>query len=198
MKKTTKSLLITSAFVFGIGVLLTLVSLIVIKVKAINPFEDPGHVRSIETRDILIQDVFSSSEEKSALVTPEIPFNKLSVRTFTGNVVVETTEEESYISLSHADTANLSIQIVGETLEIKEIDAVSFFGIFIDESGFHFKGIRQFLAGGNSLNADKTIVVHIKQGTELQGLDLQTTIGGVKVKGIVSTSMNLENTSGAI
>ena len=89
----------------------------------------------------------------------ETEFSKVDLTSFAGNIVIRPSDGETRLVLEHTNVNNISYSIIGETLVVKEVDPVGFFGIYIDEDGFSFKGLRQVFGPGNSANTGKTITL---------------------------------------
>ncbi len=199
MKKTTKSLLITALILLCAGLLLALSSALFTKVMGIDPYGVEQKAKVIETKSISLDDILSVSQESNfvkKLSTKE--FSKIDVLSFAGNVVICSDPGETRIQLDHANTNNLSWEIVGETLMIKEEDPVGFLGFYIDENGFSFQGLRHIFGPGNSANSGKTVTVYLSSKIKLDQVNVHSTIGDVTVDGVFSENLSISASTGNV
>ncbi len=199
MKKTTKSLLITSVILFTAGLLLALSSFLYVKVRGIDPYGIERNIKTPENKTVYLPEILSTSPNANFNSgTSPVPFSKIDMTSFTGDVVIRSTEEPSYLALENANTQNIAIEIQGETLVIRDIRPVGFFGIFIDENGFSFHGLRQIFGPGNSANAGRTVTVYVNSETELSQINVTSSVGDITVDGISAQNLDTKASLGDI
>jgi len=198
MKKTTKSLFVTALVLFFSGLLLALGSTLYVKINGIDPFgvtEKPMH---IENKTVSLEElVLLSPNSNYANKLSNKEFSKIDFQSYTGNVVIQAADSTS-IELIRANTNNLSYEIIGETLTIKEVDPVGFMGVFIDENGYSFKGLRQLFGPGISANSEKTIIINLPFYYQMDSIDIRSNIGDITVNGIDTLSLNITASSGSV
>lgn len=199
MKKTTKRLLITSLILFCAGLLLSLGSFLYVKIMGIDPYGVEKIEKKVESKSVSIDEILASSETSSyVLGVAGNKFTKVDLTSFTGKIILKATEEESYIELEKANTANLSLRVEGETLVVTEKDAVGIMGLYLDSKGFHFKGLRHILGPGNSANTKKIITVYVNSSTPLSQVNLKSVIGDIEIDGISTSEITASATIGNI
>lgn len=199
MKKTTKSLLITAAILFGLGLLITLSATLFTTIQGIDAFGMERKLSTIENKTVSLDEILSNSPNASfSKGQAETEFKKVDLRSFAGDLKIVPSDGETRLQLDHTNTANLSYEIVGETLIIKELDAVGISGIYIDDDGFSFKGMRQLFGPGNSANTGKTVTLFLAMDVKLESIQIRSKIGSVDVDGVFSDQLNIECFSGSI
>ncbi len=199
MKKTTKSLLITSLILLAFGLLLSLGSAIYVTALGIDAFGVKQNVQIIEDKTVSLKEILSQSPESNYVKgLAERPFTKLDLSSYAGDIVVIPTNGETHVTLNHTNTSNLSVCIVGETLEIREIDPVGFFGLYIDDNGFSFKGLRQIFGPGNSANSGKTVTVYLNENDSISSINVRSKIGSVTLDSLSVDLINIDSFSGKV
>ncbi len=198
MKKTSKSLLITALILFCAGLLLALGSALFVKIKGIDAFGTTYHAPNIETKNQSINEVLASSPNANYVkkLSPKA-FTRIFLSTFAGNLEI-CRDTETYVELINADTNNLTVEIIGDTFTVKEINPTSFMGIFIDENGFSFKGLRHAFGKNNSLNANKRIILHIAEDLFPEQIHVVSQYGDISFWGISANEISVESKTGSV
>ena len=198
MKKTTKSLLITSLILFCSGLLLALSSALFVKLKGIDAYGVAPVEKTIETKTLSLDDILEASPECNFInKLSNKEFLRVDIGSFTGKVIVRSAEETS-VELFDANTSNLSCKIVGETLTICENAPVGIMGLFIDNNGFSFKGLRQIFGPGNSANRDKVVILNLAEDFPVDRITIKSHLGDVDIYGISADEINVSSFAGDV
>lgn len=198
MKRTTKSLLVSAVVLLFAGLLLALCSSMYVKMHGIDAFGIASVEPMIENKTLSLADILADSKESDYNnKLSELPFTKVDVISYAGDVIVRSGKETS-VELQHADTNNLSLSVVGNTLTVREMEPVGFLGVFADESGFSFKGLRQIFGPGNTLNTEKVIIVTIGEDVALESLTVLSTLGDVTIDKASAEAVNVESNTGNV
>ena len=199
MKKTTKSLLLTALILFSAGILLTLGSFIFVKIKGINPYGIEKSEKNPEDKTITLQEILEQSHNSNYVRgTSTVPYSKIDLTSFTGKVRILPAEGKTLLSLEKANLKNLSCEIVGETLTIKDLKAVGFMGFFVDEGGFSFHGLRQIFGPGNSAESDRVITLYLDPSIEVSQISVNSYVGSVLIDGISMWNLNVNSSVGDV
>lgn len=199
MRKTTKSLLLTSLFLFCAGVILTLGSFIFVKITNVDPYGVEHNPKLIEDKDVSLSEILSLSPSSNYVKKLSLTeFTKLDILNFIGEVNICTTTEETYLSLKNVDVNNLAYEIIGDTLSVKEIDPVGFFGLYFSVDGFSFKGLRQIFGSGITTNSGKVITLYLNENTRLHQITADSKNGNVNLNGVYAESIQITDTNGNI
>lgn len=198
MRRSTKSLLITSLILFCAGLLLALGSALFVKIKGIDPYGVVEKEKVIEDKTISLPQLLENSPESNFIkkLSPK-EFLRIDLTSYTGDVIVRAADETS-IELQKANTANLTCSIIGETLTIAEQDEVGILGVYINEEGFTFKGLRHIFGPGNSANLKKVVIVNVAKDFPIDQIDIDSKIGNVSVAGVTATTLNVTAKNGNV
>ena len=192
MKKTTKSMLITALILFCAGLLLALGSALFVKIRGIDPFGVPHITKVIENKELSLNDILSASPDSNYMKKlSKKEYSRVSFTSFAGDIEIYSTEGETKVELLDANTSNLNVEIIGETLTVEEIDGVSFMGIHINRDGFSFKGLRQIFGSGNSANSTKVIKLYLSKNIAVDQIDISSIIGDITVDSISTELTNI-------
>lgn len=197
MKKTTKSLLIASLILVIAGLVLALVTLLVAAIMKIDVFGVDAVKRVSVSEDHTLTSILKNSPDADysrALTT--VPYTDISVTSYVGKVEIVPTEGETHVALSNATPDNIQVQVIGSTLTVAEQKQVGFMGIFVDEKGISFKGIRQIFGPGNSANAKKVMTIFLNKEDNVQSITVRSTFGDVRIEDIQAQSLSLQATAG--
>lgn len=199
MKKTTKSMLITALILFCAGLLLALGSALFVKIAGIDPFGVPHITKVIENKELSLNDILAASPDSNYMKKlSKKEYARVSLTSFAGDIEIYSTDGETKVELVNANTSNLNIEIIGETLTVEEVDGVGFMGIYIDRDGFSFKGLRQIFGSGNSASSSKIIKLYLSKNIAIDQVDISSMIGSVKVDGVTTELMNIDADFGNI
>jgi len=198
MRKTTKSLLITSLILFCTGILLALGSALFVKIKGIDPYGVVEKQKVIEDKKITLSELIENSPESNFAkkLSPK-EFLRIDLSSFTGDVIIRSGDETG-IELKKANTANLTCSIIGETLTIAEQDEVGIMGVYINDEGFAFKGLRHIFGPGNSANLKKVVIVNIAKDFHVDQIDVNSKIGDITIDGVSATTLNVTAKNGNV
>lgn len=198
MRKSTKSLLITSLILFCAGLFLAVGSAIFVKVKGIDPYGVVEKQKVIENKTISLPQLLEASPESNFVkkLSPK-EFHRIDLSSYTGDIVVRSADVTS-IELQKTNTANLTCSIIGETLTIAEEDQVGILGVYINDEGFSFKGLRHIFGPGNSANLKKVVIVNIAKDFPIDQINIDSKIGDVLVDGITATTLNITAKNGNV
>ncbi len=198
MKKTTKSLLISALILFCAGLILALSSALFVKIKGIDAFGMTHPEGTVESVSVSIDEILVKSENSNYVKKlTDKKFIRIQVDSFAGNIVIQR-GNETKLELTKADLSNLTYEVIGETLMVKEINPVGFMGIFLDSEGLSFHGLRQMFGGGNSLNSKRTITITVADGTALENLEINSGYGNITLDGITSNNFDINASAGNI
>ncbi len=198
MKKTTKSLLVSALILFCAGLLLSLCSALFVTIKGIDPYGVEQYAKVIENKTVSLSDILAVSPDSNYMKKlSKKEFLRVDLHSYTGNLIIRSANETS-LELINTNTANLSYEIKGETLVVKEIHPVGFMGIYIDENGFSFKGLRQIFGSGNSANSGKTVILNLASDFQVDQIDVSSNIGNVQFEGISCAAINVKSSYGDV
>ncbi len=198
MKKTTKSMLVSALILFLFGVVLALSAALFVKIRGIDAYGMKHPDQATENKDVTLGELLELSENSNYVKKlTDKEFVKISLQIFSGDVILQSGNETS-LDFTNADTSNLTYEIIGETLTVSEINPVGFMGVYIDQEGYSFKGLRQIFGGGNTINTQKTVVLTIDSKVKLENVQIQCGIGAVTVDGINSSNFDIRSQSGDI
>lgn len=198
MKKTTKSLLVTALILFCAGLLLALSASLFVKIKGIDPFGVEQKTKVIEDKKISLTEILAASPDSNFMKKlSKREFLRVDLTSFAGEIEVIKGSEIS-LEFKEANTSNLSYQIIGETLHIKEVDPVGFMGLYIDENGFSFKGLRQLFGPGNSANSGKRIILTLPEDYIIDKIDIKNTVGDIYLGFIQAKEINIDSYCGQV
>jgi hypothetical protein len=177
---------------------LALGSALFVKIKGIGAFGTTYKAQNIETKKQSVTEVLAASPNSNYVkkLSPRA-FSRVYLSTFAGNLEI-CRDTETYVELIDADTNNLAVEIVGDTFTVKEIDPASFMGIFLDENGFSFKGLRHSFAKKNSFNAEKRIVLHLAEDLFPEQIHVVSQYGDVSLWGISANEITVESKFGSV
>lgn len=199
MKKNTRSLLITSLILFCAGLLLAICTSLYAKISKIEVLDVEKKARTIENVTITIDDILKNSPESNYVKQlSESKFNRIDLSSFVGDVVITTSNDVDELVLKEANTNNIEYSIVGDTLTVKEVDAVGFMGFYVDKGGVSFKGLRHMFSPGNAINAKKIIEIKVPASLLLAQVDVYSRFGDVLIDGISSERINVESGNGTV
>ena len=199
MKKTTRSLLISALILFCAGLILALCASLYAKINKIQVYDVPEKAQTIENRTVKIDDVLKNSPESNYVKKlSETKFTNIDLTSYTGKVVICSGGKDTEIVLDKANTNNISYTVVGDTLTVKDVDAVGFMGFYINKGGISFKGLRHMFNPGNPTNSDKTVTVKIPADFLLSEVVVSSSIGDVVVDGISAEVINVQSKSGTV
>ena len=185
-------MLITALILFCAGLLLALGSALFVKIQGIDPFGVPQIAKVIENKKLPLSDILASSPDSNYMKKlSKKEYLRVAVTSFSGNVEIYSTDGDTYVELVNANTANLKVEVVGETLAVEEKQAVGFMGIYIDKDGFSFKGLRQLFGSGNSANTGKTLKIYLSDQIQVDQIDIFSAIGDIVVDGVKTEKMNI-------
>ena len=192
MKKNTKSMLISALILFCAGLILALGSALFVKIRGIDLYGVP-YVSSLrENSELSLSSILAHSPESNFMKKlAKKEYARVSVDTFAGNVEITSTDGPTKIILEDANTTNLNIQVIGETLTIEEVNSVGFMGIFMDRDGFSFKGLRQLFGSGNSAAFDQKIKIELSKDIPIDQLDVNTKSGNVVLSNLETELVNV-------
>lgn len=199
MRKTTKSLLLASLLMLCAGILLTLGSFLFIKIADIDPYgveQIPAH---IEDKEVSLTEILSLSPNSNYVKKLSLSeFSKLDLLNFAGDLMICPTTEETHLSLKNTNTSNLSYEIIGDTLIVKEINPVGFFGLYVSGDGFTFKGLRQIFSSGIKANTGKSVTLYVNENTKLSQITVDSKIGDVLLDGIYTENATISCSNGNV
>lgn len=199
MRKTTKSLLLSSLFMLCAGVLLTLGSFLFVKIANVDPYGVEHAPARVEDKEITLTEILSLSPNSNFVKKLSLTeFSKLDFLNFAGDVTVCSTTEETHLSLKSTNTNNLSYEIIGDTLTVKEVNPVGFFGLYVSADGFSFKGLRQIFGAGIKANTGKSITLYVNENTKLSHISVNSKIGDVSLDGIYSENAQITCSNGDV
>ena len=186
MKRTTKSLLLTALILFCAGVLLTLGSFLFVKIRGIDPYGLEKSLKTPEDKTVSLDEILEASPNANYNKgTSSVEFSKIEMTSFSGKVAVKPSEKNgTYLDLKHANTQNISYEIVGETLIIKDTKPVGLMGFFVDEGGFSYHGLRQIFGPGNTLESERTVTIYVDPEAEISEISVDSMVGNVLVDGV--------------
>ncbi len=185
MKRTTKSLLLTALILFCVGVLLTLGSFLFVKIRGIDPYGIEKSLKTPEDKTVTLSDILANSPNSNFVKgTASVEFSSVELTSFSGKVVLKPTDGETRIELKQANMQNVSFEIVGETLTVKDTKPVGMMGFFVDDGGFSYHGLRQIFGPGNTLESNRVVTLYLNEETEVAKITLSSMVGDVEVDGI--------------
>jgi len=199
MKKTTKSMLITALILFCAGLLLALGSALFVKIRGIDPFGVPVITKTVENKELSLNEILATSPDSNYMKKlSKKEYTRVLLTSFAGDVEVYSTDGETRVELENANTANLNIEIIGETLTIEEKNGVSFMGFHINRDGFSFKGLRQLFGNGNSANSSKVVKIYLSKNITVDQIDISSAVGNIIIDNIHTEIMNIDADYGDI
>ncbi len=199
MKKTTKSLLLSSLVLFCAGLLLAFGSALYAKIAKIDVYDFEDKARLIENKTLKLSDILTVSPDSNYVKKlSETEFNKIDIGSFTGTVNIIGGAKETKLVLKNTNTNNFSYQIVGDTLKLDEVDPVVYFGFAIDKTGFHFKGLRHLFHPGQPANTKKDITLYLSDKNQIENVTLQSTVGDINLTTITAEKINIKSGIGHI
>jgi len=193
MRRTSKSLLISALVLFAAGLILALSAALFVKIKGIDAFGVQQKTVIIEDKVLTLTDVLSNSPDSDYMLDEsDVPFSKVELHSFAGNLVVRPSDGETKLSFEHTNTNNISYEIVGDTLIVKEVEPIGFFGIYVDDDGFSYKGLRQLFGPGNSANSGKTVTLYLDPNLIVESLVVKSKIGDVTLDAISAQEIEVD------
>ena len=199
MKKNTKSMLISALILFCAGLILALGSALFVKIRGIDLYGTPSVSTLREDMEYTLNDILSHSPDSNYMKKlAKQEYARVSVSTYFAEVKIVSTDGPTKVVLEDANTTNLKIQVIGETLTIEEIDPVGIAGIFIDDDGFSFKGLRQLFGHGNSAATEQKIKLYLSNDISIDQLDVVSKAGNTQISALTSERVNIETTFGNI
>jgi len=191
-------MLISSLILFAAGLILALSAALFVKISEINPFSIEQKIKIIENKSLSLTDILSVSPESNYMKKLSTKaFSKIDLNSYAGDLVI-CAGEETRLELNETNTNNLVYEIVGETLTVREEDPVGFFGIYIDEKGFSFQGLRQIFGPGNSANAGKTVTLYLSPDAIPEQIQINSVIGDVVLDGVFADQIHISSFLGSI
>jgi hypothetical protein len=198
MKKTTKSMLITALVLFCCGILLALSSALYAKIAGVDIFGIPQKSSTIVSKTIPLPELLATSPDSNYVKKlSNTEFSRVNIGSFAGNVEIRL-GTETKLELIDANINNLQCQIIGETLTVQEVDPVCFMGIYIDQTGISFKGLRQVFSSGNDINSNKNVILYLDATRLPKQIDINSVYGDVVLDGINSEIVNLKSSFGNV
>ncbi len=199
MKRTTRSLLITALILFCAGLLITLIFSLVAKVNGIKVFDFEKKATTIESIFVEYDDILEKSPESNYMkkLSKKV-FSRIDITSFVGDVTLCKSDKKNGVSFKNTNTNNISYSIVGDTLIIKETDPVGIFGLYIDENGFSFRGLRHIFSSGNRVNSSKELTIYIPTKIDLDKIEIASSIGDVKLDGVSAPEVNITSSFGDV
>lgn len=199
MKKTTRSLLITSLILFCAGLLLALSASLYSIITHKKIFDVEKKEKNIETVTIGIDEILGHSPDSNFVKKlSDKHFTQIDFTNFVGNVEIRGGAEKTELILQKANTNNLNYEITGGTLKIEEVDPVGFCGIYIGKDGVTFKGLRHIFSPGNPVNSKKSIILKLAKDTAVNEININSYIGRVLCENINTDSLNIQSTIGEV
>ena len=199
MRKTTKSMLITALILFCAGLLLALSSALFVKIKKIDAFGTEKKTELIQTKTLSLAQILSDSPKSNYVKKlSKKEFSKIEIVSFAGDVVIKESSSETKLELDKTNVNNLSAEIIRETLIIKEEAPVGFMGFFIDENKISFQGLRHIFGIGNSINAEKTITLYVKDTVLPEEIDVISTVGDVTLDKVSAKKISIASDFGTV
>lgn len=198
MKKTTKSMLVSALILFLFGVVLALSAALFVKIRGIDAFGIEHPANETENKSVSLSQMLEVSENSNFVKKlTDKEFIKISLQAFSGDIILQSGDETT-LSFTDANLSNLSYEIIGETLTVSENTPVGAMGVYIDNDGYSFHGLRQIFGGGNTLNTKKTIVLTVDRKVVLENVQIQCGIGSIVVDGANSSNFDIRSQSGNI
>ena len=106
MKKTTRSLLITSLILFCAGLLLSLIFALVAKTSDIKIFDFDKKASTIETVSVDINEILANSPESNYMKKlSKKAFSRIDIISYAGNIVLKKDSERNGIHFEKTNTA---------------------------------------------------------------------------------------------
>lgn len=199
MKKTTKSMLITALILFCAGLLLALGSALFVKIRGIDPFGVPDIINVIENKEFSLNDILANSPESNFMKKlSKKEYSRIQLISYSGNIEICSTDGETRVELIDANTSNLKVEIIGETLTVEEIDGVNIMGIHLNREGFSFKGLRQIFNAGNSANSSRIIRIYLSKNIAVDQIDVSSIDGDIKIDAVSAELLNIDADFGNI
>lgn len=197
MKKTTKSMLISALILVCFGLLLALGSALFVKIKGIDPFGVPEVTKLSENKTLTLSEILADSPESNYMKKlSKKEYLRVAVTTFAGDVEIRFVSGESYVELVDANTSNLRIEVIGETLTVEEIDSVGIMGIFLDKDGLSFKGLRQLFGHGNSASTNQKIRIYLSDAIAVDQINVSSTVGDLGIYDVKTEKLNVNKSFG--
>lgn len=185
MKRSTKSFLLTALILFCAGILLTLGSFLFVKIRGINPYGVEDSLKTPESKTVTLDEIMKQSPNANfAKGTAASEFSKIEATSFSGKLVILPTDGKTYLDLKETDTQNLSCEVIGETLIIRDTKTVGQFGFFINENGFTFHGLRQIFGPGNFMESKRVVTIYVDRSASVSEISATSMVGDVTVDGV--------------
>jgi len=188
MKHATKSMLLTGAIVFCLGLIVTLMSYIYAVSAGITIFDEeiqkPEYVTYTET----IDDIARRSAIAGECTYPVTNFTKINIDCYVANISIKPTTEKSYIKFTDVDSNNILCSVKNDTLVIQNINPITVYGLSVDK-GFSFNGLRQIFNVSSGISKDRKIEIFLNPNDNFSFLTCNTTVGSVFIDSISMKSL---------